>query len=77
MSSKIKIAVIDSGINRKLVQTEKLKDELIVDENNICREDSSVPQATDFLHGTICALIIEKYCPDCIFSSNSYFRSDW
>lgn len=69
MSSKIKIAVIDSGINRKLIQSEKLKDELIVDENNICREDDSVLQTTDYLHGTICALIIEKYCPDCVFSS--------
>lgn len=69
MSSRIKIAVIDSGINRNLVRKEKLKDELMVDENNICREDTSVPQATDCLHGTICALIIEKYCPDCIFSS--------
>lgn len=47
MSSKIKIAVIDSGINRKLIPKEKLKDELIVDENNICREDTSVPQAAE------------------------------
>jgi Subtilase family. len=69
MSSKIKIAIIDSGINRNLIQIEKLKDELIVDENNVCKVDNSIPKTTDYLHGTICALIIEKYCPDCVFSS--------
>lgn len=69
MSRKIKIAVIDNGINRDLVNKEKLRDEFVVDANNECKEEHSEIQITDFMHGTICALIIEKYCPDCVFSS--------
>ncbi|MDE6312968.1 MAG: S8 family serine peptidase [Lachnospiraceae bacterium] len=69
MKGKIKIAVIDNGINRDLVKEEKLRDEFVVDANNECKEEHSEIQITDFMHGTICALIIEKYCPDCVFSS--------
>lgn len=69
MSSKVKIAIIDSGINRKLAEKINCIDERIVDENNACREDDSEALATDYLHGTICSLIIQKYCPECVFSS--------
>lgn len=69
MISKVKIAIIDNGINRKLVEEKKLKDELTVGENKICIKDYSEPQTTDYLHGTICALIIVKYCSECLFSS--------
>lgn len=69
MSSKVKIAIIDSGINRKLAKKIKYKNEFTVDENNNCREDDSEPQTVDSLHGTICSLIIAKYCPGCEFSS--------
>ena len=34
MSRKVKIAVIDNGINRNLVKKEKLRDEVVVDANN-------------------------------------------
>lgn len=69
MGSKIKIAIIDSGINRKLAQVVKCENELIVDESNSCRLDFTKQQATDYSHGTICSLIIEKYCPECVFDS--------
>ena len=69
MSRKVKIAVIDNGINRNLVKKEKLRDEVVVDANNECKEEHSEIHIKDFMHGTICALIIEKYCPDCVFSS--------
>lgn len=69
MSQKVRIAVIDNGINRKLVKKEKLIDEFVVDTNNECKEERSEIQITDYMHGTICALIIEKYCPNCVFSS--------
>lgn len=69
MSRKVKIAVIDNGINRNLVKKKKLRDEIVVDANNECKEEHSEIQIKDFMHGTICALIIEKYCPDCVFSS--------
>lgn len=69
MSQKIKIAIIDNGINRELVKKEKLRDEFVVDANNDCKEEHLEIQITDFMHGTICALIIEKYCPECVFSS--------
>lgn len=54
MSSKIRIAIIDNGINKKLAEKIKCKDELIVDENNNCKEDYSEPQIADYLHDTIC-----------------------
>jgi len=69
MNQKVRIAVIDNGINKELFKKEKLIDELVVDTNNDCKEDYSDIQITDYMHGTICALIIEKYCPDCTFSS--------
>lgn len=69
MSSNVKIAVIDTGINEKLIEKKKLKYQFMVDENCNFTEDHLVPQTTDFLHGTICALIIEKYCPETVFSS--------
>lgn len=69
MNEKIKIAIIDNGINREFVKKEKLRDEFVVDANNDCKEEHLEIQITDFMHGTICALIIEKYCPECVFSS--------
>ncbi len=69
MNSKIKIAIVDSGINRKLAKKIECIDEIIVDENCNCIGGCSEYRTTDFLHGTICSLIIEKYCPECVFSS--------
>ncbi len=40
-----------------------------MDENNDFIEERSMSKASDFLHGTICAIIIEKYCPDAVFNS--------
>lgn len=69
MGSEIKVVIIDSGINGQLAQVVKCENKLIIDENNNCREDISKIQNINYLHGTICSLIIEKYCPECVFSS--------
>lgn len=64
MSLEIQIAVIDSGLNEKLLDRKKIRNRFEVDENNDFIEERSMSKASDFLHGTICAIIIEKYCPD-------------
>ncbi len=69
MSPEIQIAVIDSGLNEKLLDRKKIRNRFVVDENNNFIVERSMSKACDFLHGTICALIIEKYCPDAVFNS--------
>ena len=69
MSLEIQIAVIDSGLNEKLLDRKKIRNRFEVDENNDFIEERSMSKASDFLHGTICAIIIEKYCPDAVFNS--------
>ncbi len=60
MSLEIQIAVIDSGLNEKLLDRKKIRNRFEVDENNDFIEERSMSKASDFLHGTICAIIIEK-----------------
>ena len=69
MSLEIQIAVIDSGLNEKLLDRKKIRNRFEVDENNDFIEERSMSKASDFLHGTICAIIIEKFCPDAVFFS--------
>lgn len=67
MSLEIQIAVIDSGLNEKLLDRKKIRNRFEVDENNDLLKNARCP-ASDFLHGTICAIIIEKYCPNAVFN---------
>lgn len=60
MSLEIQIAVIDSGLNEKLLDRKKIRNRFEVDENNDFIEERSMSKASDFLHGTICAIIIES-----------------
>lgn len=62
-----RIAIIDNGVNKELINSRKLKTEIFIDENNNYSEECM--DVMFFQHGTICALIIEKYCPECVFSS--------
>ena len=55
MSLEIQIAVIDSGLNEKLLDRKKIRNRFEVDENNDFIEERSMSKASDFLHGTICA----------------------
>lgn len=66
---KDRIAIIDNGINRDLICKEIIQSQIVVDDNNRCIEDEDEIQITDFQHGTICALIVEKYNSHCILNS--------
>lgn len=69
MDSGIQIAVIDSGINENLTGEILIKNSLLVNDDNCIVEDGTVPKIDEFLHGTICALIIEKYCPGNVYTA--------
>jgi len=64
-----RIAIIDNGINKDLICKEKIQLQIVIDDNNRCIEDKDEIQITDFQHGTICALIVEKYSSHCILNS--------
>lgn len=68
MDKSVKIAIIDNGIN-ELLLAKKLEKCVTVDEKGICIADTKKIDQQQFQHGTNCALIIEKYCPDCALSS--------
>lgn len=69
---KDRIAIIDNGINRDLVCQEKIKSQIVIDDNNMCIEDKEEIQI-DSQHGTFCALIVEKYNPYCVLNSVRIF----
>lgn len=64
---KIKIAVIDNGVRQSFLKT-KLEHQVQIKEENESY-DSKKEKGFLFLHGTLCASIIEKFMPDCAISS--------
>lgn len=68
MSSDVNIAVIDNGINIDVLNKE-LEKTITVDKTNSCIKDNLELSDTDCWHGTMCALIIDKYYPKCILCS--------
>lgn len=67
MEAGIKIAIIDNGVDSKILH--KLINVITVDENNSCIKDNAELSDPECWHGTMCALIIDKYCPGCILCS--------
>lgn len=67
METKVKIAIIDNGVKQSLLSG-KLKYKVKIKNDNICVSDNTEGE-NDFLHGTICASIIEKFSPHCEISS--------
>jgi len=64
MHQKIKVAIIDNGINEFYLKG-RVEKSIFVDENGICIEDTKNIAQQQFQHGTNCAMILEKYCLDC------------
>lgn len=62
------IGVIDNGIDETELQNE-LNAKIAVDDHNICVKEELEIDRVYFHHGTICALIIEKYYPKSIINS--------
>jgi len=59
---KNKIAIIDNGVNLKFL-TGKIEECICINEQNEAEKDQVQFAYTDFLHGTICALIVSNYEP--------------
>ena len=63
------IAIIDNGINGRIVGTDKVQSKIFIDDYNNCKEDYIEIPITEFQHGTLCALIVIKYNPHCMLNS--------
>ncbi|MDE7324062.1 MAG: S8 family serine peptidase [Lachnospiraceae bacterium] len=63
MDKGVKVAIIDNGINELLLA--KGLEKSVAVEKGICVADTKNIDQQQFQHGTNCAMIIEKYCPDC------------
>lgn len=68
MQPKIRIAILDSGIDQSVLRT-RLEYRVFVDDRGCCRNDHKDMAKQDFCHGTICARIIETLCDCCALSS--------
>ncbi len=64
----IRIAIIDNGVNESLLKN-PLEHKILVTNEGECIFDNDNMAQVSFMHGTICAMIIENYFPDCILSS--------
>ena len=69
MKDKVDIGIIDSGIDKNDIEKERISKEYCFNYDS-SSEDNDVDESINSLkHGTICALVIEKYCPNCSFLS--------
>lgn len=71
----IKIAVIDNGVADELL-TKTLEYKVYVDNTNHCVIDNDNMEFSGFIHGTICAWIIENNFPECLLSSVKILNND-
>jgi hypothetical protein len=58
--ANVKIAIIDNGVNEEVL-SKSLEHRMYINEKCECCEDIEIDKYHSFPHGTICALIIEKY----------------
>ncbi|MCY6958488.1 S8 family serine peptidase [Clostridium brassicae] len=68
MESKIRIAIIDNGIDSVLLK-DNIENNIYVNNTGITISEKNNINKQQFQHGTICALIIRKYCPMCDLTS--------
>lgn len=64
MDKRIRIAIIDNGINEPFLK-KGIEKSIAIDENGICIDNTKNINQQKFQHGTNCAMILEKYCSDC------------
>lgn len=65
---RIHIAIVDSGVNSNAI-SERLIGRFLIDDNGNMRTEEALPERPGLAHGTNCALIIEKYCPEAVMTS--------
>ncbi len=64
MDKGIRVAIIDNGVYEVFVK-KGIEESIAVDENGVCVADTKNTDWQQSQHGTNCAMILEKYCPDC------------
>ena len=64
MDKEIMIAIIDNGINPLFLKG-KVEKSIVIDENGICKTVVENINQQQMQHGTICAMILGKYCSYC------------
>lgn len=64
MNKSIRVAIIDNGVNKLLIK-KGIEVSIAMNENGICAADTEITDWQQNQHGTNCAMILEKYCPDC------------
>ena len=63
-----KVVIIDNGIDDGLL-CKDIETAIFINNSGKVRKDRVKRKDKAFQHGTICALILEKHCPNCILSS--------
>ena len=64
MNKGIRVAIIDNGVCEIFIK-KGTEESIAIDENGVCVVDTKNSNWQQFPHGTNCAMILEKYCPDC------------
>lgn len=72
---RTKIAIIDNGIDETFLKT-PLEYKIFVTQDGQCLTDHCSMEAVTFMHGTTCAIMIEKYFPQCALSSVRVLEAD-
>lgn len=73
--NNVKIAIIDNGIDENFLNN-PLEYKIFITEEGAYVPDEDSTGQINFLHGTTCAMLIEKYFPECILSSVKVLDSD-
>lgn len=76
MNDRMKIGIIDSGIDEKVIEKGRMSKEYFFALDNILENNYTNNNIKDLRHGTICALVIEKYCSNCCFLSIRLLNSN-
>lgn len=65
---QVRIAILDNGINQYIFSG-RLVNNLFVNDYKELEIEKASQKIHRYVHGTNCALIIKKYCPEAVFSS--------
>lgn len=69
MNDRVYIGIIDSGIDENEIDEERIRKKYYINCNSLLELKDVDENAKYLKHGTICALVIEKYCLNCSFLS--------
>lgn len=76
MNDRMEIGIIDSGIDEKVIEKGRMDKEYFFTLDNLLEHNNTNKNIKELKHGTICALVIEKYCSNCCFLSIRLLNSN-